>query len=206
MAKEVLNLFDHADPSLFANVEIQATYDDCEIALGKDEFKVRFLRPIDVLDNEKARFVDAQANGSEIVFGSLFNIEDWRDIAVLTNGVANNDNGVNLYDYYHFMNMTIRLDKAESTLTGGWAPLQNVTDRLELYVEEISSGTVYPALQSTTFNIGTIAALNDHKLVYKNNEGNVQKFELRIPVEIEYAWGTLKTDLYIDVESTIANH
>ena len=205
MAKEVLNLFDHADPSLFANVEIQATYDDCEIALGKEAFKVRFLRPIDILDNDKAKFVDAQANGSEIAFGRLFNIEDWRDIAVLTNGQANIDNGVDLYAYYHFMNMTIRLDKAESTLTGKWASLQSVTDRLELYVEEISSGTIYPALSSTTFNIGTVAALNDYKLVYKNNEGNVQKFELRIPVEIEYAWGTLKTDLYIDVESTIAN-
>ena len=205
MAKEVLNLFDHADPSLFANVEIQATYDDCEIALGKEAFKVRFLRPIDILDNDKAKFVDAQANGSEIAFGRLFNIEDWRDIAVLTNGTANIDNGVDLYAYYHFMNMTIRLDKAESTLTGKWASLQSVTDRLELYVEEISSGTIYPALSSTTFNIGTVAALNDYKLVYKNNEGNVQKFELRIPVEIEYAWGTLKTDLYIDVESTIAN-
>ena len=40
---------------------------------------------------------------------------------------------------------------------------------------------------------------------YKNNEGNVQKFTLWIPMEITYYWGTLKAVAKCDVESTKAN-
>lgn len=49
-------------------------------------------------------------------------------------------------------------------------------------------------------NIAEVAALNTTRIVYKNNEGNVQKFTLWIPVEITYYWGTLKAVAKCDVE------
>ena len=47
--------------------------------------------------------------------------------------------------------------------------------------------------------------VNTTKIVYKNNEGNVQKFTLWIPMEITYYGGTLKAVAKCDVESTKAN-
>ena len=70
-----MNLYGHLIPKHFANVEIVATYDECKLALGTENFKVRFLRPVDVLDGDQAKFIDAQANGSSIVLGDLFDLK-----------------------------------------------------------------------------------------------------------------------------------
>ena len=204
-AKKLLNLYGHLIPKHFANIEIVATYDDCKLALGTDNFKVRFLRPVDVLDGDQAKFIDAQANGSSIVLGDLFDLKDWREEALIaknSNGLYETakENGVDLYPYYEFSTIKVDIENAECDLTGVRKKISEVTDKLKLSVTE--DGTV-----STTniVSISNVNALNTTKIVYKNNEGNVQKFTLWIPVEITYYWGTLKAVAKCDVESTKAN-
>ena len=43
------------------------------------------------------------------------------------------------------------------------------------------------------------------KIKYVNNGNNVQTFELRIPVEFTYTWGTVKTTVDCTVKSTMGN-
>lgn len=204
IAEEILNMYDHNTPLCYANVEIVATYDDCDLALGKDAFKVRFLRPVDILPNEKTKgFIDAQANGSSICLGDLFTLQDWRD-QMLIAGTSGNyrsavENGCNLYDYYWFDQIKIDIENAECNLTGSWEAVKDVTNKLQLYVDGYTPNT------SVTLPMNDVNMLNTTKITYKNNEGNVQKFKLRIPVEITYSWGTLKGVIEATVDSTIAN-
>lgn len=202
-AQAILNIYGHNNPLCYANVEIAATYDDCDLALGKDAFKVRFLRPVDILPGDNAKFVDAQANGSSVTLGDLFKLQDWRDKLLITknNGryASAEENGCKLYDYYLFKTIKIDIANAECNLTGKWEAVQDVTNKLQLYVEGSEPNT------SATLDIKDVAALNRAKITYKNNEGNVQKFNLRIPVEIKYSWGTLKGVIEATVDSTIAN-
>lgn len=206
-AQAILNIYGHNDPLCYANVEIAATYDDCELALGKDAFKVRFLRPVDILPNKEAKgFIDAQANGSSICLGDLFTLQDWRDQMLITGTSGNytsvKENGCDLFAYYLFESITVDLENAECDLTGKWEAVKNVTKELELNVNDNEANKSVKVLVSET---NPTSILNTTKITYKNNEGNVQKFKLRIPVEIKYSWGTLKATIEVPVASTIAN-
>lgn len=206
-AQAILNIYGHNDPLCYANVEIAATYDDCELALGKDAFKVRFLRPVDILPNKEAKgFIDAQANGSSICLGDLFTLQDWRDQMLITGTSGNytsvKENGCDLFAYYLFESITVDLENAECDLTGKWEAVKNVTKELELNVNDNEANKSVKVLVPKT---NPTSILNTTKITYKNNEGNVQKFKLRIPVEIKYSWGTLKATIEVPVASTIAN-
>ena len=206
-AQAILNIYGHNDPLCYANVEIAATYDDCELALGKDAFKVRFLRPVDILPNKEAKgFIDAQANGSSICLGDLFTLQDWRDQMLITGTSGNytsvKENGCDLFAYYLFESITVDLENAECDLTGKWEAVKNVTKELELNVNGNPANESVRVLVDKT---NPTSILNTTKITYKNNEGNVQKFKLRIPVEIKYSWGTLKATIEVPVASTIAN-
>lgn len=210
MAKAVLNAYGHEEAdekANYANVDIKATYDDCELALGETSFKVRFLRPVDILEGEDATFEDAEANGSSVILGKLFGLEDWRDVALLKKSgnqyVSNVENNCDLYNYYEFGTIKIDIANAQSDLTGTMKPISEVTDKLELYVDV--DGQAQAANTSVEVNIANVAALNTTKIVYKNNEGNVQEFNLIIPIEINYSWGTLKGEIKAVVKSTKAN-
>lgn len=206
-AQAILNIYGHNDPLCYANVEIAATYDDCGLALGKDAFKVRFLRPVDILPNKEAKgFIDAQANGSSICLGDLFTLQDWRDQMLITGTSGNytsvKENGCDLFAYYLFESITVDLENAECDLTGEWEAVKNVTKKLVLYVNDNDANKSVKVLVPET---NPTSILNTTKITYKNNEGNVQKFKLRIPVEIKYSWGTLKATIEVPVASTIAN-
>lgn len=210
IARAVLNAFGHEEAdekANYANVDIKATYDHCELALGETNFKVRFLRPVDIIEGEDATFEDAEANGSSVILGKLFGLEDWRDVALLKksgNGYASYvENNCPLYDYYLFETIKIDIANAQSDLTGTMKPISEVTDKLELYVDE--NGTPHATNKTAIVPITDVNALNTTKIVYKNNEGNVQEFNLVIPIEINYSWGTLKGEIKAIVKSTKAN-
>ena len=208
-AKEILNLFSHsektADKMQYANVEIVATYGTCEEPLGTYGFNVRFLRPVDVLEGPNAFFEDAQANGSSVVLGDFIKLQDWRDMDLIkfngTKYVSAVENDCQLFDYYLFNSIKIDIDNASSTLTGKKEPVKDVTDKLQLKVND--NGTEYD--KTTEVTINSVDVLNTTKIVYFNNEGNVQEFELYIPIEIEYSWGILKSEIVATVGKTKAN-
>ena len=209
-AKEVLNLWGHAYPNTYATyakVTLVATYDDCDLPLGDETFNVRFLRPLDILPGNDANFIDAQANGSTVILGDLFGLSDWRDqvLIVGTSGsyTSNVENGCPLYDYYHIESMNVLLDEVTCNLNGSWAKLSQVAPAVELSVFDARNGNRYTSGVATV-NISGVSELNTSSITYRNNEANVRDFEMIIPVEIEYAWGTLKGQIK-DVDATMAN-
>ena len=212
-AQAILNLFSHSEKTAnkmqYANIEIVSTYGSCEEPLGTYDFKVRFLRPVDILEGPNAFFEDAQANGSSVVLGDFIKLQDWRDMDLIKYNATSKkyesavENECKLFDYYLFESIKIDLAKTSSTLTGKKELLSEVTDKLLLKVD--NNGTMSEANESTTVELTTVDALNTTKIVYFNNEGNVQEFELYIPIEITYSWGTLKGEIVATVGKTKAN-
>lgn len=207
-AKEVLNLWGHAYPNTYAKVTLVATYDDCDLPLADETFNVRFLRPLDILPGNDANFIDAQANGSTVILGDLFGLSDWRDqvLIVGTSGAYTSavENGCPLYDYYHIESMNVLLDEVTCNLNGSWAKLSQVAPAVELSVFDARNGNRYTSGVATV-NISGVSELNTSSITYRNNEANVRDFEMIIPVEIEYAWGTLKGQIKAYVDATMAN-
>ncbi len=207
-AKEVLNLWGHAYPNTYAKVTLVATYDDCHLPLGDETFNVRFLRPLDILPGNDANFIDAQANGSTVILGDLFGLSDWRDqvLIVGTSGAYTSavENGCPLYDYYHIESMNVLLDEVTCNLNGSWAKLSQVAPAVELSVFDARNGNRYTSGVATV-DISGVSELNNSSITYRNNEANVRDFDMIIPVEIEYAWGTLKGEIKAHVDATMAN-
>ena len=201
VAKTVLNLFGHNDPkSAAANIEIVSTYGTCDIPLTNDDFTVRFQRPVDIVKGATAKFEDAQANGSSVVLGDLLGLKDWREVALIAidsktkKYISNKENGFDLYPYYDFKTLKIDIDNAQCDLNGKKQKVSEVTNKLQLTVDG-----------NNPVDISNVDALNTTKITYKNNEGNVQNFNLWIPVEITYSWGTLKGEIEAVVKSTKAS-
>ena len=196
-AKIILNLFGHKDPkSAAANIEIVSTYGSCDIPLKNDIFTVRFQRPVSIVEGSVAKFEDAQANGSTVTLGDLLGLKDWRDETLIvkkgTKYVSAVENEKELYPYYEFKTIKIDTENALCDLNGKKQKVSEVTDALDLTT---SGGT----------DISDVDAFNTIKITYKNNEGNVQKFNLWIPVELTYSWGTLKYEIKAEVSSTKGN-
>lgn len=209
VAQELLNLYSHDDPAnkYYANVAIVGTYDDCEIKLNSEDFDVHFLRPLDILPGSAAEFEDAEANGSRVALGNLFGLEDWRDKAVIVGTYPSYtsamENGCPLYDYYHVQEMTVYLDQATCDLTGTMELVSRVAPQVELSVFDASIPATLNG--NAVVNISNANDLNRSQIIYRNNEGNVRDFNLVIPIEIKYAWGTLKGEINAVVKHTIAN-
>lgn len=207
-AKEVLNLWGHAYPNTYAKVTLVATYDHCDLPLGDETFNVRFLRPLDILPGNDANFIDAQANGSTVILGDLFGLSDWRDqvLIVGTSGAYTSavENGCPLYDYYHIESMNVLLDEVTCNLNGSWAKLSQVAPAVELSVFDARNGNRYTSGVATV-DISGVSELNTSSITYRNNEANVRDFDMIIPVEIVYAWGTLKGEIKAHVDATMAN-
>ena len=174
-----MNLFGHNENKpnqQFAIIEVSAVYGDCEIELAPAyNFNARFLRPLDIESNDKAKFLDAEANGSSVLLGNLFKANDWRDKPVIVYNdkdkvyEAAKENNDNLYEYYGIS-------------VGGTA----ISNPIDIKTTNISK-------------------LNSVVLNYKNNMGNTKDFTIMVPVKVTYTWGTVSAKVAIAVDGTIAN-
>ena len=106
-----------------------------------------------------------------------------------------------MYDYYKFTEVFVNLDEAECDLTGTRKKLADVTTELELDVIDGGNNTV----SNNIVAISNVSNLNTYKVRYMNNGGNVQDFNLWIPIEISYSWGTVKAWAHCTVDGTMAN-
>ncbi len=205
VSEEILNLYSHYEPYCYAKINIAAYYGYCLRPLNNEGFNLRFLRPIDILEGDNANFVDAAANGSTVAIADLFSLKDWREMPVLTSAYPNGyvENGVNLYDYYQFQTITIDIDNAtcDLAISSGILKLSDVTKELNFKVTDANGD----ALSSNTVSISTVSELQNVYITYYNNSGNVQQFNVWIPITIEYSWGTLNGQISAVVAKTIAN-
>lgn len=150
--------------------------------LATEVFRSKFLRPVNVVGTTTKTFKDGVDSGSTIAMLEMVNLSDWRSITFTkANGY---------YNYYGVK--TITIDKANITcnLNGGDLNTQLLTSVTDLI--EIKPNYVKDPI---TPDYGTVT--------YKNNGFTVSAFKLRIPVDVEYIWGSVRVYVVVDVEKTI---
>ena len=208
IAKALLNAYDHSDAKLFAYIGIVA-YSECGVAMSlKDNvYPAYFLRPITMKDNNSATFEDAEANGSVINIAEVFDFVDWRDVAFKD---GNDYKNVWLYAYYGLKGATMIAEDITTNLNGNdinTTKLSAVTDKIKL--SQIG-GTSFNLSSYNTEANGTKTTWEAivnlmGQIKYENNGNNVSNFDIRIPVEFTYDWGTIRAYITCHVVDTMGN-
>lgn len=214
-SKILLNAFDHSKAAHFANIGVTA-YSPCGTAMSLENavYPAYFLRPIDPISVTTGEFIDAKANGSTLDIAKLFNFQDWRNVKFVD---GTNYGNSWLYAYYELSNVKVDLTKVTTTLNGGSLDntlLSTITGKIELtQIDNIGNTVNSSNLTLASYNkesAGGKATYDEvvkqmGKIKYVNNGNNVQDFQLRIPVEFTYYWGTIRTYVDVAVKGTMGN-
>jgi|GEM_PF-2980031 len=155
----------------------------CNLAFESNEiFKSKYLRPVNVAGVSPKPFIDGVTGGSTLKMLDLAVLSDWR-------GESFADHKSH-YNYYGVKSITIDEAKITTNLNGydlNTKLLSEVTSNIKI--------TQAPEYDAVTPNFGTVT--------YTNNGNTVGAFKLRIPVNVEYLWGTVKTYIVVDVKETV---
>ncbi len=207
-AKDLLNYTAHNaldNDFLVATVGIKAV-NKCnkELPIEGETFNVRFLRPLNVIDNnaeiEDANIVKVQ----EINLVDLVKFNDWRDAWDHETAYGPYTYNAGYTAYYQIKSIKIDdVDAGQRLSTNAnvktnlglsaedakdqskWVSLKSVSDQVDFYYIENSK---YDASQNT--------------LKYTNLSSTLSDFDVLVPVTVEYYWGKLKAYATIHVKST----
>ena len=209
-AQTLLNKFasdgdglDRTNAKLQVQVGVVA-YNKCGIALELKENAVipsTFLRPINIVPSTKTLdFTDATENGSKVNVYSLLDFSDWRSV-----GFANNEW---LFAYYNVKGVTVHTKKIRSNAgTIDSAPDKFVVDASvnEAFSIEGNSNTNFVASEVKQGSNSSIKSRVQNafgKIVYDNTRLNIQKFEVIIPMTIDYELGSFDVEVKCVVNAT----
>lgn len=181
IAKAILNkAYETVDGALTAKVAVNAV-NGCgkPVTLSNNEFFVKFMRPITINKGGDKFLEDGVAGGSELKIADILSFIDWRDNAFTKKNC--------LFDYYKVS--AIKINTAAIKISdGGLLTTVYPNAKIEFTVTE----------KLGLDNLGT--------LTWKNNNGTVIKeMTLIVPVEVEYAWGTITKDIEVKVKKTQGN-
>ena len=218
-AKAVLNSdqAQHSASGLYVYLGICAS-NSCDYVMpvsNDNPFKAFFLRPVDVKDNGVGEFVDGKQNGSTVDVAKLFNFIDWRDVQFVKDG--NYDNSW-LYAFYGFSSVKVDVANATTNMNGNDINTKKLTDvNPNIKLTQVDNDGD-PVTGSLTFDLsaynaesaGSAATFNAivaemGKIKYENQGLNVSDYDIRIPVEFTYDWGTIKTYVVCKVTRTQGN-
>ncbi len=232
VAKEFLNLWSYKETDqakmLYGNILVKTTYGECEIPAGDENFHVRFIRPLDINLNAQDIAEESAVDGANVEIAKFINgITDWNNQRVIVPEkdaqgketgyyVANVIKTVDMYAYYQFKTLKVELGKAlrnnwNASDMSEWGVITDVTPAVKLALGTVDEDGVFTASESKTDEDGNIyyeidiEDFNNIKgavINYRNDEAYVATFSIRIPVEIEYAWGTYIAEFEINIKET----
>jgi hypothetical protein len=118
---------------------------------------------------------------------------------------------VDMFAYYGFTSMKIDLAKAEITNWNQanpkeWGKVSEKVPEARLAIGTVDENTgkftsEYTDVYTLEFN-GDLTGMDGMYLNYRNDEAYSDEFSLRIPVEVEYAWGKLTAKIQVNVKDT----
>ena len=181
-------------------------------------------RPINLKATEEQQMVDANTNGNTIYLIDILKMFDWRGEA---NGYMWGKNTW-FWAYYNVKAITVDVTPS-NVLTnmhyGTEHKLSEVTTLAELRTyPQMDKKTTYTfnlrkanylygatnGFQYEAKNNALVKYMNENKEVfgaiyYKNNGDNVNEFYVKVPVTVEYEWGTFKTMVKINIKTTLGH-
>ena len=181
-------------------------------------------RPINLKATEEQQMVDANTNGNTIYLIDILKMFDWRGEA---NGYMWGKNTW-FWAYYNVKAITVDVTPS-NVLTnmhyGTEHKLSEVTTQAELRTyPQMAQKTTYTfnlrkanylygatnGFQYEAKNNALVKYMNENKekfgaIYYKNNGDNVNEFYVKVPVTVEYEWGTFKTMVKINIKTTLGH-
>ena len=181
-------------------------------------------RPINLKATEEQQMVDAHTNGNTIYLIDILKMFDWRGEA---NGYMWGKNTW-FWAYYNVKAITVDVTPS-NVLTnmhyGTEHKLSEVTTQAELrtYPQMAQKTTYTFNLRKANYRYGAtngfqyeaknnalVKYMNENKekfgaIYYKNNGDNVNEFYVKVPVTVEYEWGTFKTMVKINIKTTLGH-
>lgn len=195
--RAVLNLDIHNGKNVFTAMLDMVLTNGCDLNLPMTDgqFTAEFLRPVNVTSLDGKYFVDATDNGYTVKMLDLVYLTDWRDykFAKGTSPSGVEYDGTGYYTYYGVE--SIVADIAGITTNMGGSDIEDKENGLlskankEIKISQTGSTTVG--------DYGTIT--------YKNDGKNVKAFRIKVPVTVNYKWGSVTTHVYMDVKPTEGN-
>ena len=181
-------------------------------------------RPINLKATEEQQMVDANTNGNTIYLIDILKMFDWRGE---TAGYMWGENTW-FWAYYNVKAITVDVTPS-NVLTnmhyGTEHKLSEVTTLAELRTyPQMDKKTTYTfnlrkanylygatnGFQYEAKNNALVKYMNENKekfgaIYYKNNGDNVNEFYVKVPVTVEYEWGTFKTMVKINIKTTLGH-
>ena len=199
------------DPQVYTGAQIKDAikYNDgtvdryCPLAIEDYKFNVRFLRPIS-LDNMKSKVIEdatSSTNKAQVInLTSLVN--GYTDFRNTTPTSLNwKTTPINYEEYY--------APEGESKFKVAVQGVSNIGDYISTNVHVTTN--LNQADPTTFVPLNTVNSYLDFKLTganeltYYNNRATVQEFQVKIPVTIEYYWGTIYDNVTITIKKTQGN-
>ena len=118
---------------------------------------------------------------------------------------------VDMFAYYGFISLKIDLADAEinnwsTSDPAAWGKVSEKVPEARLAIGTVDEETgVFTPTTTTVYTLefnGDLTGMDGYYLNYRNDEAYSDTFSLKIPVEIEYAWGTLKEKIQVNVKET----
>lgn len=198
-ARDILNAADHAqftedsEGKKTFTAQMQINAENCDYVpfeLSNNTFSAKFLRPITISDPHETNFVDATTGGAKAALKLTF--IDWRDHDFDNKAVTGTHN---YYKYYGVESIEQNGDIL-TDLNGASGvfdrKLKDVTKNVEF---EFAAPTATDIQDN--HNFGT--------LTYLNNGTTVGNFQIKVPFDVTYDWGTIKVWVVCKISQTEAN-
>lgn len=192
-AKAILNTYSHNETPFSAVMDMVLTNQcNMELPMLDGIFNADFLRPINVTPIEGQYFVDATDNGYPVDVLDLVYLTDWRDykFAKGTSASGVEYDGTGYYTYYEVASIVVDVDGITTNMNNNDIEKKLLKD-VNANIQITQDG------KDVVGNYGT--------LTYKNIGSNVKAFKIKVPVTVNYKWGSVKTAVYMDVKSTEGN-
>ena len=222
VAKKLLNKFSpketEVEKMLWADIHVKVSYGWCNIPAGDADFHARFLRPLHFEFAGQDIKEESQVNGANLYIKDfLKSIVDWnnQDVVIkdkngkLVENVIKNK--VNMYTYYGFQNMEINLGEATRNNVYVDDPkfynMKKVTPEAKLTFGTADKDDYFTPITDSpygwfSFGIDRLSWLDGFVINYRNDSATVDEFTIKIPVKINYYWGTIADEIEVNVKKT----
>ncbi len=198
-ARDILNAADHAQ---FTNdsegkktftAQIQINAENCDYVpfdLSNNTFFAKFLRPITISDPHETNFVDATTGGAKADLKLTF--IDWRDHNFDNTAVTQ---GENYYQYYGVES----IEQNGDILTD----LNGTSGVFDRKLKDVTKNVEFTFAAPTATDIQN--SRNFGTLTYLNNGTTVGNFQIKVPFDVTYDWGTIQVWVVCKISQTEAN-
>ena len=197
MSQEKTQQLINSDNRTYANVSVAAS-NKCgqAVPITNREFRVYFLRPLNVAAATGAEFQDAQGgNASYADVAGLLTFSDWR-------GVEFTGNDGWLYGYYEVKSVTLDSKNIQTNLTGKFESIENITG---LSIKQISNSDISittPTVDNSSNILNKVKSCLG-RIEVRNSNNTTRDYQVRLPFTITYAWGQISVTVEATVKATL---